>query len=251
MAYTEPSEPRGVEPTLLVSAGAASIASGLFLAAGVNLLQRRPGAPDAQQAMSLFAVWWIGLAVYALAGANEDVLAAFGLQPFAIFVALRYMQIVAVCIGLWGLMYYLAFILTGQRKLMAPLAGFYATYYAVLVFLVTRGVPAAVSIEPWRTSLVFATPVMGALAIALLLVIPPLVGGVTYLMLLREAPSRAHRIRIGLISLSTITWSGSIVLREGGLAAAIPVVLGLMSAMSISWAYQPPGWIGKRVDAIA
>jgi hypothetical protein len=238
-----------VEATLLVSAGAASIASGLFFAAGVSLLKRKPDEPGAQQAMVLFAVWWISLGVYALGGANEDVLAAFGLQPFALFVALRYMQIIAVCIGLWGLMYYLAYVLTGMRRLMAPLAGFYAAYYAILIFLVTRGIPAAIHVEPWRTSLVFVTPVMGALAVALLLVIPPMVGGVTYLALLREAPSRAHKVRIALISLSTLAWSGSIVLRDGGIAAAGPVVLGLVSALSISWAYQPPGWIAKQVAA--
>lgn len=239
-----------MEPTLLVSAVAASVASGLFFAAGVKVLRRRAGDEAAQQAISLFAVWWIGLAVYAVAGANQDMLAAFGLQPFAVFVALRYMQIMAVCIGLWGLMYYLAYVLTGQRRLMAPLAAFYAGYYAILIFLVTRSVPAAVAIEPWRTSLVFATPMMGALAVALLLVIPPVVGSGTYLFLLREAPSQAHRIRIGLIVLSTLTWSGSIILRDGGLAAAVPVVLGLMSAISISWAYHPPRWIEKRVTPV-
>ncbi len=236
-----------MEATLLVSAGAASLASGLFLATGLALLQRRVGDAGAQQALTLFAVWWIGLAIYAVAGANEDVLAAFGLEPFGVFVALRYMQIVSVCIGLWGLMYYLAFVLTGQRRLMAPLAAFYAGYYAVLLFLVTRSAPAAVEVAPWRTALVFATPLLGALAVALLLVIPPVVGAGTYLALLREAPRGAHRARIWLISLSTLAWSGSIVLRDGGLAAALPVVLGLLSAMSISWAYQPPSWIARRV----
>jgi hypothetical protein len=236
-----------VEPTLLVSAGAASLVAGLFLAAGVRVLAKRLDGDEAAQAITLFAVWWLGLAVYAVAGANQDLLAAFGVEPFALFVALRYMQIIAVCIGLWGLMYYLAYVLTGERRLMAPLAGFYAGYYAVLVFLVTRGAPTAVDVEPWRTSLVFVTPLMGGLAIALLLVIPPVVGAGTYLALLKDAPSGAHRLRIVLISVSTLAWSGSIVLRDGGLAAAVPIVLGLLSAASISWAYQPPRWIAKRL----
>src|SRR5581483_10056589 len=173
-----------MEVTLIWSAGAASVASGLFLSAGVALLKRRQRSTESEQAINLFAVWWIGLSVYALGGANQDLLAAVGLTPFGLFVALRYMQIFAVCIGLWGLMYYIAFVLTGKRGLLAPLAGFYAAYYAVLLFLLTRGVPSAIAVEPWRTSLVFAQPVLGAIGVALLLVIPPLVGPTTYLVVL-------------------------------------------------------------------
>jgi hypothetical protein len=237
--------------SLVLSSCAASVASGLFLAAGLNLLERRVGEAEARNALLLFAVWWIGVAVYALAGASQDLMAALGADPFAVFVALRYMQIIAICIGLWGLMYYLAYVLTGQRRLMAPLAAFYAAYYAVLLFLVTRGAPVGVDVQPWRTSLVFATPLMGAFAVALLLVIPPLVGGTTYLALLRQAPSVGHRLRIALVALATVAWSLSIVLRDGGIAAAVPLVLGLMSGLSISWAYAPPRWLAKHVETPA
>lgn len=237
-----------MEATLVLSAAAASVASGLFLAAGMALLKRRHDSPESQQAVGLFAVWWIGLAVYALGGANQDLLAAVGLAPFGLFLALRYMQMFAMCIGLWGLMYYIAYVLTGRKSFLAPLAAFYAAYYAVLLFLVTRGLPHDVAVEPWRTSLVFSHPVLGAMGVALLLVIPPLVGAVSYLLVLREAPSAAHRARIVIIAASTVVWCASIVLRDGGLVAAVvPAALGLFSAMSISWAYATPSWAAKRV----
>lgn len=235
-----------MEPTLVVSALAASVAAGLFLAAGLNL-RRQEVDPAGRVALELFGLWWVGLAFYAVAGASQDMIAAFGPRPLVLFVVLRYVQMGAVCIGLWGLMYYVGYVLTGKRGLMVPLAAFYGLYYGAVLFLVTRSLPSGVEVEPWRTGLVFQNPVLGAAGVAALLVIPPLVGALTYLILYTVAREPTQRLRIILVAVATGAWSASAMTREVDWAAVLPAVLGLLSGWTISWAYSPPEWLARRL----
>ena len=234
------------EVTLVVSALAASVASGLFLSAGLAVQRQRVGA-DAREVMMLFSVWWLGLALYAVGGASQDLLAGVGLATFPLFIALRYLQIIAICIGLWGLMCYVSFILTGKRSLVAPLAAFYSVYYAAVLFLVTRGIPAGIEADAWHTALVFATPVLSAFAGALLLVIPPLVAACTYFALFLHARSPSQRLRVALVTLSTFAWSAGLLMREFRWASMGPAALGIVAGWSVTLAYQPPEWVRKRL----
>lgn len=51
---------------------------------------------------------------------------AFGVERVELLLVVEYMQAFSLCIGLWGLMYYLAYILTGSDRFIAPLAIFYS-----------------------------------------------------------------------------------------------------------------------------
>jgi hypothetical protein len=236
-----------VDATLLLSSLAAAVAGGLFLSAGTRVL-RRPAAGDSQQALLLFSVWWYGLSIYALGGASQDMLAAIGLTPIAVFLALRYMQMIALCIGLWGLVYYVAFLITGKRHLLAPLAAFYSLYYAVILFLVTRSVPIDVIVQNWRSEIVLADPFVNGIAVALLLAIPPLVACITYSLAYPHAAPGIQRARVVLIIASTAAWSISMLAREVDWAAMLPLFLGIASGASIAWAYDPPAWLEKRLS---
>lgn len=239
------------EPTLLATSLTASVAAGTFLAAGLNL--RRAGAsPEGREALALFSMWWVALSVYAVAGATLDLSAAVGVRAAGPAMVLRFAQAVALCIGLWGLMYYVAFILTGRRGFLPLLAVFYALYYGAIVFYLTLGKPIAVAAEAWRARIAYESPVVSAAAGTLLLVLPPLVASATYLLVLLKAKELGRRYRIALVSLSTIAWFVAVLLRDGdgagGLAALAPL-LALVSASAITWAYQPPRWVSRRLAA--
>lgn len=232
--------------TLVVSALAASVASGLFLAAGLNVRGRGADA-GGKRAVELFSLWWVGLATYASAGASQDMIAAFGVDVLLPFLVLRYVQVGAVCIGLWGLMYYVAYLMTGRRGLLAPLALFYGAYYGILLFVVTRGLPTGVEVRPWGSSLVFADPLLGPLGVASLLVVPPLVAALTYLVLFVWASEQMQRLRVVMVAAATLAWSGGTMLREFD-AALLPAALGLMAGWTVSWAYVPPAWLRERME---
>ena len=237
---------------LLLNALVGSVASGFFLSIALRLTRQKV-SPESQTAVTLFGLWWFSLSVYAVVGATTDLLAAVGVETFAVAIAFHYMQMIALCIGLWGLVYYVAFLFTGKRGLLLPLAIFYSLYYAVLLFIVTLGRPSNVVIETWRSGVEYAQPFLEAWSTALLLVLPAVVAVGTYLLLYFQSESRLARYRITLVSASALAWSASLVIREANVLAAMPALMALGSAWALNWAYDPPRWLSARagLDAVS
>ena len=236
-----------VELTLLAAALAASVAAGTFLAAGLNL-RRQVESSHAREALALFSLWWIALSVYAVAGATIDLSAAVGVQAAGPAMVFHFAQAIALCIGLWGLMYYVAFILTGRRGFLPLLAVFYALYYGAILFYLTLGKPIALAADAWRARIAYESPVVSGAVGTLLLVLPPLVASATYLLVLVKAKELSRRYRIVLVSASTLTWFAAVLLRGDDGMAALGPLLALVSAFSITWAYQPPAWVSRRLE---
>lgn len=231
---------------LLLNSVVGSVASGFFLSVSLRL-SRQKVSPDSQAAVTLFALWWFSLSVYAVVGATTDLLAAFGVVDFGVIVAFHYMQMISLCIGLWGLVYYVAFIFTGNRAFLTPLAVVFSLYYAALLFFVTLGRPADVVVEAWRSGVEYAQPLLSDLSASFLLVLPPVIAVGTYLILYFQSTARLARYRIALISMSTLAWSASLVVREADVLAATPALLALGSAWVLQWAYDPPAWVSRRI----
>lgn len=237
-----------VDWTLVASSLVASIASGCFLSVALTLREHRT-SDEAREAITLFSTWWMALSVYAVVGGTIDLSAALGLEPFDLFVLFRYMQMFALAIGIWGLMYYLAYVLTGHRRYLPLLAVVFAVYYGALVFVITMGQPSDVHVRAWATQLIFETPLVDALTATLLLVLPPVVAAGTYLFLYFRAHQPTQRFRITLVSAGTLAWCASLVAREASWTAALPALLALVSAWGISWAYHPPTWVRRKLGA--
>lgn len=237
-----------MEPTLALNAAVGSVASGCFLTMALRVRDTRV-SDDARQAMTLFSVWWMALAIYAVAGASIDLAAAFGVETVEVVVAAEYMQAFALCIGLWGLMYYLAYILTGSKRILLPLAIFYSLYYATILFFVTTGRPIGVEVDAWRARLMYAQPIVDRLTATLLLVIPPLVGAGTYLAIYARTSDASARYRIAALTIATVVWCVSLVARESSLAAGLPAILALGAAFAARWAYAPPAFLKARMAA--
>lgn len=238
-----------VEPTLLVTSLAGCIASGTFLAAGLNL-RRRAESRHAREAVDLFSLWWVALSVYAVAGATLDLSAAVGVVAPGPALVFRFVQAIALCIGLWGLVYYIAFIFTGRRSLLPTLAVFLSLYYGAILFYVALGRPVALAVEAWRAQLAYDGAVVDGASSVLLLVVPPLVASATYLFVLVKARELSQRWRIVLASASTVAWFAAVLLRDGEAGpASLAPLLGLLSAFAITWAYRPPAWVHRRLAA--
>jgi hypothetical protein len=128
---------------------------------------------------------------------------------------------------------------------MLPLAIFYALYYALIVFFLTIGQPASIAMKPYPV-LALETPVVDVAATGILLAIPPLVAATTYLVLFLSTKERPQRFRVALVAAGTIAWFAGSAARDASLATYAPIMLGLLSAWAVSWAYAPPKWIQKR-----
>ncbi len=219
-----------------------------------RLSQRTISDPGARFAWQLFGLWWYCLAATTLLGGILHLLGAFNIVSLPLFVALTYVNILLICIALWGLLYYLVYLFTGSRRFLILLTIFYVLYYVLLVYYITASDPARVEITRWRTQLVYAHPLTGpffTLALVLL-VFPQILAALAYFTLFFRVREATQRYRILLVSWCVILWFGSaFAASAAGLSREdwwqiVSRLIGLGAAMGILFAYLPPAIIRRR-----
>ena len=219
-----------------------------------RLHQRTISDPAARLAWQLFGLWWYSLAATTLVGGILHLLGAFNLVSLPFFVALTYINILLICIALWGLLYYLVYLFTGSQRFLVPLTIFYVLYYVLLVYYITVSDPIGVEIARWTTQLVYTHPLTGpffALALVLL-VFPQILASLAYFTLFFRVREATQRYRVLLVSWCIILWFGSaFVASVAGLSREdwwqiLSRLIGLGAALGILCAYLPPGIIRRR-----
>src|SRR3990172_6481658 len=162
--------------THLISALFSIASAAIYGYVAARLSQRTISNPSARLAWQLFGLWWYSLAATTLVSGFLHLLGAFNIVSLPLFIALTHVNLLLICIALWGLLYYLVYLFTGSQRFLVPLAIFYVLYYVLLVYYITASDPARVEITRWTTRLVYAHPLTGPfffLALVLLL-FPPI-----------------------------------------------------------------------------
>jgi hypothetical protein len=243
-----------IQPTLLFGALLSIINSAIYFYVGRVLNRRHSGSVDARLAWTLFVVWWYALAAATLSGALLSLLGALGIAGLALFVTISLANLLATCVALYGLMFYLLYLFTGNRRLLGPLTVFYLAYYIFLIYFVEASGPVGVTIDRWSTRLEYQNQITGPLfPIALLLLaLPQIIGSLAYFTLYFRVSTATQKYRILLVSWSIIVWFLSAFLASiAGLAQqdwwqVTSRLIGLGAALAILFAYQPPAWIKRR-----
>lgn len=233
--------------------------SGVVYAYVATRLWKRPVEGPARLAAKLFATWWALLGGLTLLSVLTSALAAAGVNDVALYLTLIEVDFLVICIAFWALLYYLVYVLTGSRKVMAPIATFYALFYVWLLFVITSLHIQAVKIvglsyqpDPQPD----LDPIVGFVLVALLLG-PVLVASVGYLRLYFRVEGRTQRYRIGLIAVTLFAWFGSSALatvlsiNQQPWWSLVSSALGLAAALSIYFAYQPPAFVRRRFGILA
>ena len=242
------------QTTLLIGTSFALVSALIFFFVG-----RRAGARGTEGELGLavnaYVMWWYGLAVTTLMGGLNTLLAYFGVASLPAFLAISYFSLLAICIALWGLLFYLAYLFTGRAALAVPLAVFYVFYYFVLLYYISASGPVGIDERAWTVEIRYATPVTGALyaVVLVLLVVPQIVAALALFGTVFKLEDRSQRFRVTLVSWSIIVWFGSALVGAGaGLAEEdwwnlTTRVIGLAAAMAMLWAYDPPGWLQRAL----
>ena len=244
-----------IQPTLLFGAFLALLSAGIYYYVGQVLSRRRVAAPDARLAWTLFVVWWYALASSTLVGALLSLLGALNIANLALFITLTQVNLLVICLGLHGLMYYLLYLFTGSRRLFTPLTLFYIAYYILLIFYVQARQPVGVHVGRWNATLEYDNPNTGPffLIVLLLLVFPQILGSLAYFTLYFRVNSTTQKYRILLVSWSILVWFLSAFLASiSGLAQqdwwqVTSRLIGLSAALAILLAYDPLPWIRRRL----
>jgi hypothetical protein len=236
-----------------VLAAADIVAAAIYLFLGWRFSHRRV-SPENRLPVLQFSLFWLGLAVVTLIEGIESGVAAFLIPSLALVVTLYYIEILVLCIVLWGLVGYLIHLYTG-RAYLVPLSGMYVLLYVLLVYFITASGPSAVTVAQGAVGLRYATQVGGPIlgVLVLILVIPELLGSILYFTLFFRTQDRTARYRIALVSWGLLAFFGldfiGVGARLGGGTAAVAVgaVLGIIPALVIWIAYYPPRAVRDRL----
>jgi len=247
------------QPTLLFSALFAVTAASIYSYVGWRLSKRVISSSEARLAWGSFTIWWYGIAATTLIGGFLSLFGAFDLTSLPLFVTATYINILVICLALWGLLYYLIYLFTGNRRLLVPLAVFYMTYYVLLVYYITASIPGDVNVGRWSATLAYRTPLTGPFfgLLIVLLLLPQILGGFAYFTLYFRVSDATQKYRILLVSSSIIVWFLSpFVALAGGLAEQdwwqfVSRLIGLAAALTILMAYLPPRWLKQRYGIIS
>ena len=244
-----------IQPTLLFGAALSIFSAGIYYYVGRVLNRRRVASPDARLAWTLFVVWWYALATSTLVGAVLSLLAALNIAGLPLFVTLTQFNLLAICVGLFGLMYYLLYLFTGSRGLLIPLIVFYIAYYIFIIYYVQASRPVDVRVGRWSAALEYEQQIEGPLfLIALfLLVFPQILGSLAYFTLYFRVKNTTQKYRILLVSWSILVWFLSAFLASiSGLGQQdwwqiTSRLIALSASLTILLAYDPLPWIRRRL----
>jgi hypothetical protein len=235
------------------------VSAAIYAYVGWRLSKRFVSSPEGRLAWQSFTVWWYGLSITTLIGGLLNLFGAFGLTFLPLFVAATYINLLVISLALWGLLYYLIYLFTGNNQWLVPLSIFYVVYYALLVYYITASAPESVNIARWRAALNYHAPLAGPffVVLILLLLLPQLIGGFAYFTLYFRVTEVTQKYRVLLVSWSIIIWFLSPFLAlVGGLAEQdwwqfVSRLIGLAAAATILMAYLPPQWLKERYGIIS
>ncbi|MCA1819876.1 MAG: hypothetical protein ABR562_06015 [Thermoplasmatota archaeon] len=242
--------------TSLVLAAASGIAAAvLFAYVGHRLGTRVVTTPEGRAAFTCFRVWWYAVAATTALTPFRLVLYMTGNLPPWLYIATGNLSVVVVCVALWALLCNLAYLYTGTVRWWGTFATFYFLVGAFFLGLSAwAGEPTYITDDGWSLQAASerSMPLWGALLALLALVGPQLAGALAYMRLLRHAAGRTVRYRIVLVSSSILLWFGSTVAAtllapEGLLGFLVTRLAGVVSAVLVLFAYDPPAALRRRL----
>lgn len=230
---------------LLVDAGFGFACAALFALVGAISRRGRAGDEDTRKAGAAFSAWWAGFALLTLANAAKSFAAGLGATSVPVHVALAIVGYAFLCVALWGLTSYLAFIYRGKHDLQPAIRAYFAALFVLLLGVLTWTHPIAVETEGWTATLVNERPLTGAPLLLTLLAIlgPPPVLAAAYARLYKRASDPAAKRRIALVSGALVVWFGLSILANATALATIawwPLAargLAMVSTLALLYAY--------------
>lgn len=227
----------------------------VYLLVGVRLASRSV-PQDAASASRLFALWWFGVGLYTLSGVVQLAFYRSGVRDIVLHMTIVFSALLIVFIALWGLVYYLLFVYTGDERLLPATLAFYVVLYVAVVYYIVQSAPQAVAMQGGEVVVLYRDPPEGLaerLLVGVVVGVPLLSAG-AYASLLLRAEGRSQRYRIALVSATILVWLGVGLLInlffgfDTVIAHIVSRAIGLLAAVVVLSAFFPPRWVQERFD---
>lgn len=243
-----------MQPTLLLGTLVTGATASLFAYAGL-LTWRRQVPEGSRLANGAFSMWWWGASMVIALLSVSNLLGMAGVVDDDVHTTLHYLRAAPLSLALGCLMFYLAFLFTGQRRLVVPLAGAYLLHHAFTLYYFVRLGPMHTVVTAWDVRVVPETAVDGPLSAAfgIALALPIVAACAAYVVLAFRVGGREQRYRVGLVALALGQWfllllvSFLLRLQERDWFSVFYQVPGLVSALFVIVAFRPPPWLQQRL----
>lgn len=240
---------------LVIAAFIAFVAAAFYGFTG-RMLYRRPVSAEFRWPALAFSTWWLGLAFTTFLGGVQLLVAYAGYRNLDFYLTLLLVNLLVICVALWGLVYYLIFLFTGKNWHFIPLTVFYVLYFGLLLYWVQWQQPDHVVVDAWAVRMGYQAEDTGSLfsIIVILLVVPQIIGAFAYLSFYPRVKDRSQRYRVLLISLSIIIWFSSALLvtvthnQTSDAWQIASKLIGLGAAAATLMAYNPPAFIQRWLN---
>jgi len=244
--------------TLVAGAAYATAAALVYGFVAHRMARRNATNPEVRFAASLYALWWAGVGATSVVVAASNALGAAGVRSLIPYIALDYLGLLAVCVAVWGLLYYVAYLLWGNgNRILTVLTLFYGANVLIILVQLTLARPMDVHVSRWRADLVYDQSTAPAVVLALgtLVLLPIMIATVAYFSVYFQAVDASARYRVAAVTTSILVWL------EGLFLGHIPSLADhdgwqiaghlatFASALIVLAAYHPPAWLARQLAA--
>lgn len=216
---------------------------------------------ESRRANALFATWWLSLGVvYLLLPAFTLPARAFGYQNLALATALLYALFALIALAVWGLVYYLVYLYTGNARWFWPITAFYIALAFSLLYLVAWLDPSGFDASGRLTYTNQQLSPGPSIALGLAFSGPVILSAIGYGSLYFQARDPSSRYRIALVSgafLVQFGWSLASSMLQLSRRFPNSVTLSLIgsglaiaAALAIVLAFRPPPRVRARLAAL-
>lgn len=225
-----------------------SIVSAIFFGTVAYVLARREVSAPMRGANRAFVTWWAAIGASGLLTGMQMALAVSGFRSVPFFMAVGLVNLVLVCLALWGLLHYLMVLIANTRSFAYPLAFLYVLLAAYFAYLTFSSKYTTVEVDGWTAMLgPQEVPSLAYLVILLALILgPQMLAALAYLTLAFRVDDPVARKRILIVSLSILIWFGSATVvalatprgsKPGDTWQLVSRLLGVGAAAAILYAY--------------
>ena len=204
-------------------------------------------------------MFWYALGSTTCVGGVLNLIGGLGVTSLPLFLTFTQVNLLAICIALYGLMYYLLYLFTGNHKLFMPVTFFYIAYYIMLMYYINVNEPMGVAVNKWSTTLVYQQHATGPLyfIVIALLLLPQIIGSAAYFSLYFRIKEATQRYRIVMVSGGIFIWflssflSSLARLSQYDWWQVMSRLIGLGAALAILMAYRPTKGIKQWLGVIS
>ncbi len=232
------------------------VTASLFASVGV-LIARRRVSESARSANAAFAVWWGGAAATLALQGVHTLLGLFGLRSIGLHLAVNYAQLATLTLSVWGLLYYLVYVHTGDRRLAFPLAVNEVVVFLFGLYYYGALAPWVVEDSAWEIRVVGMgnPPAAVSIGFGFMLAGPIVIAAILYAALFRRVTDAPNRYRMILTTMAFTGRFGTILVGFAFGLEAKPwftlmyEVPSLIAALLVLAAYHPPASARKKWGA--